>query len=686
MSDAPRADAIEPTRFAPTPEPARRRLRALSPGRIGLLVGAAALAWFLWFLFTAKAVRFDIHPADAAVTVSGGFEIRFSGSHLLRQGAYDITATAPGHQPLQTTVRIGEPRSQAFEFRLTPLPGSVTFESLPAGAEVRVDGVAVGVTPLTVELAAGSRAVEMALPLHQPASVTVEVQGKSIAQTVVVPLQPDWASVTLPTRPPGAALHVDGVVAGVSPGPVRVPAGERRMEAHLDGYKVWRDILQVTAGQPVNLPAVDLVAADGTLLVRSTPPQAGVTVNGEYRGLTPARLDVAAGATHQVRVLKAGYATARREVRVGSNRRAAMDFELQALTGELAVTVEPEDAELWIDGERIGLGNRTVALSAAPHDVELRLNGYAGYRRTVTPQPGFTQQLKVRLLTLEEARFARLTPRIQTSVGQELVLLKPTPIRLGASRREPGRRANETLRDVALAEFFYLGAREVTNAEFRQFAPGHASGEFETVDLNKDDQPAVNVSWEEAALYCNWLSQREELPPFYTVEFGKVTGFAPNGRGYRLPAEAEWAWAARHVGTGEPLLRFPWGERLPPPPRHGNYADAAARHVVGRIIFGYNDNHIGSAPVSTFKPNDKGLYDMGGNVAEWMHDYYDIPEPEQPAAPLGPPEGEYHVIKGASWMHGAVSELRLSFRDYGAKGRNDVGFRIARFAEGGYGA
>ena len=686
MSDALGADAIKPTRFQPTRAPARRRLRALSPARIGVLAGGATLAWFLWFLFTAKAVHFQITPADAVLTVSGGFEIRFSGMRLLRQGSYDLAAAAPGYQSLQTTVSIGEPRSQAFEFQLTPLPGSVTLESNPAGAEVKVDGTAIGITPLTAELAAGRREVEMSLRLYQSAIVAVEVEGRAIAQTVVVPLQPDWAPVTVPTRPAGAALHVDGVVAGVSPGPVRVAAGERRIEAHLDGYKVWRDILQLAAGQPANLPTINLVPADGLLVVRSTPPGAGVTVNGEYRSLTPARLQVAAGATHQVRVFKAGYAAARREVRVESNRQAAMDVELQALTGELAVTVEPRDAELWIDGERIGAGNRTVTLSAAPHDVELRKDGHAGYRRTVTPQPGFTQQLRVRLMTLEEARFAQLTPRIVTAAGQELVLLKPSPIRLGASRREPGRRANETLRDVALAEFFYLGAREVTNAEFRQFAPGHASGEFEAVDLNKDEQPAVNVSWEEAALYCNWLSAREDLPPFYTVEFGKVTGFAPNARGYRLPGEAEWAWAARHVADGEPLLRFPWGERLPPPPRHGNYADSAARHVVGRIIFGYNDNHIASAPVSTFKPNDKGLYDLGGNVAEWMHDYYDIPEPGQPAAPLGPPEGEYHVIKGASWMHGAVSELRLSFRDYGAKGRNDVGFRIARFAEGGDGA
>ncbi|MCY4058892.1 MAG: SUMF1/EgtB/PvdO family nonheme iron enzyme, partial [Gammaproteobacteria bacterium] len=152
------------------------------------------------------------------------------------------------------------------------------------------------------------------------------------------------------------------------------------------------------------------------------------------------------------------------------------------------------------------------------------------------------------------------------------------------------------------------------------------------------------------------------------------------GKGYRLPTEAEWAWSARHVGAAK-LLRFPWGDQLPPPDKHGNYADQSAAHTVGRIIFGYNDNYIASAPVGTFPPNNKGVYDLGGNVAEWVHDFYEIPDGSSVVDPLGPRQGDYHVIRGASWMHGTVSDLRLSGRDYGIDGRPDVGFRIARFAE-----
>ena len=232
---------------------------------------------------------------------------------------------------------------------------------------------------------------------------------------------------------------------------------------------------------------------------------------------------------------------------------------------------------------------------------------------------------------------------------------------------------------MALQRLFYLGIKEVSNAQFKAFASGHDSGAYEDQPLNKDDQPVAMVSWHDAARYCNWLSRQENLPLFYAEEFGKVTSFNPSATGYRLPSEAEWAWAARHQENGE-LLRFPWGEALPPPNRHGNYADRSAGHLVGRIIFGYNDNYAVAAPVGTFEANAKGIFDLGGNVAEWVNDFYQHPAPEN-TPPLGPAAGEYHVIRGSSWMHGTTTDLRLSFRDYGADGRRDLGFRIARFAE-----
>src|SRR5690606_37239451 len=125
---------------------------------------------------------------------------------------------------------------------------------------------------------------------------------------------------------------------------------------------------------------------------------------------------------------------------------------------------------------------------------------------------------------------------------------------------------------------------EVTNAQFASFDPSHSSGIVEGRTLSNGTQPVVKITWEQAARYCNWLSEQEQLPPFYVIDGDKVTGFNPDSTGYRLPTEAEWEWAARVAGDPNSLLRFPWGAELPPPPNQGNYADISAGSFLARIL------------------------------------------------------------------------------------------------------
>ena len=683
----PSGEPVRAARFQPTATKGGRRWAFFTVRRVavvGVLFAVSAVAWFLWFLFTAKSVRFETVPAVAEVTVEDGFALRLAQTHLLRAGRYRLRATAPGHHDLDQDLVIGAAGNQTVSLHLVRLPGLVTFDVDPAGAVVEVWGhdSARGEAPLTLRLPAGRQVASISSPRYQPTTVTFDVEGMERSQTVAAALVPNWADITIPTTPPGAAVLVDDEPVGVvTPGPAPVLAGERRLAVRLTGHKTWRDILLVRAGEHQTLPPVALERADGLVRVDSTPRGAAVTVDGAYMGETPLEFSARPAEPHRLRVFKVGYAprAARFETRPGQERDFA--FQLERLRGKLAIVVQPEDAELLLDGEPRGAAGGTLNLPAVPHEVAIRKPGYAGYRKTVTPQPGFTLELKVRLLTLAEARLEALKKVRTTGQGQELVLLSPGPVRMGASRREPGRRANEVLRTAKLTRLFYLGRREVTNAEFRAFAAQHASGSYQSFDLDGREQPVVNVGWQDAARYCNWLSAQDGLAPFYIEDEGRITGFNSSALGYRLPTEAEWAWTARSQPETEAPRRFAWGEKLPPPERFGNYADQSAAHLVGRIVFGYNDNHIVSAPVGTFPPNDKDLQDLDGNVAEWTHDFYAIPDGAEVVDPLGPEEGQHHVIRGASWLRGTVTDLRLSYRDYGSEGRPDVGFRIARFAE-----
>ncbi len=636
----------------------------------------------VWFLFTAKSVRLTFEPAVESVSVSGGLSLELGGIYLLRAGEYQVSASAPGFYDLDATLEVGADRNQLHHFQLSKLPGQVTFETEPAGAEVAIDGIISATTPsAAIPVPAGSRQVTFSAPRYQPLAIVVDITGMNEPQTVSGTLRPNWADVTLSTSPAGAEILLDDEPTGaVTPATIEALAGEHEIRLRLPGHRPHRQRILVAAEEQITLPTFTLQQADGLINVTTRPSGAGVTLNGQFQGESPLDLAVKSGTSYRIQVFKAGYQSREQTIRLASGEERDVAISLARQTGEVLVTVDPPEATILINGVAQGTGSERLTLPTMAHDLSVELAGYAGYQSSITPKSGLLQEVKVRLLTLEEARLAALKPRVTTAAGQELVLVKPEPFTMGASRRQPGRRANETLREVEMQRFFYIGTQEVTNAQFRRFARGHTSGEFEDQELGKDDQPVVNVSWEEAALYCNWLSDQENMPRFYLTEFGKVTGINAQATGYRLPTEAEWAFSIRQVAVDGPL-RFAWGGNLPPPDRHGNYADRSAAHLVGRIIFGYNDNYIASAPVGTYAPNTLGLYDLSGNVAEWVNDFYEIPSADAVVDPLGPETGEYRVIRGSSWMHGTITDLRLSFRDYGLEGRQDLGFRIGRFAE-----
>ena len=99
-------------------------------------------------------------------------------------------------------------------------------------------------------------------------------------------------------------------------------------------------------------------------------------------------------------------------------------------------------------------------------------------------------------------------------------------------------------------------------------------------------------------------------------------------------------------------------------------------------IAGFNDGYPVTSPGGVFSPSPLGIYDLGGNVAEWVNDRYSVAGSNGATLidPTGPVEGQYHVIRGSSWRHSSISELRLAYRDFGDRGRLDVGFRLARYA------
>ena len=177
--------------------------------------------------------------------------------------------------------------------------------------------------------------------------------------------------------------------------------------------------------------------------------------------------------------------------------------------------------------------------------------------------------------------------------------------------------------------------------------------------------PVINVSWDDATLFCLWLTDKE-----------RRNGKLPLGGRYRLPSDAEWSWAVgignrERPGTpkekGKRLkAEYPWGTAWPPPKGVGNYHPSLQ-----------TDSFDFTSPVGSFAANAHGLFDLGGNVWEWCEDFLDGATARQP--PGGSKGvGALRVLRGASWNFSGPAHLLSSYRngvEQGARSEG-IGFRI----------
>ena len=685
MSDISGA-SVKPITFEPIRVgPAHRERTPIRTRELVLWASLVLLSAAAYFVFTARSVVVETEPGGAQVDFQDTyFKLELGGRYLLRQGEHTVAIEKEGYRRVETGVTVTDERNQRLLFVLQKRPGILLLSTVPTkGAVVAIDGEEIGVTPVAeVELSPGEHEVLIRAENHRDFLTRVDIEGAGSTQTLEAVLEPRWAAISFTSQPPGATVEVSGSRIGTTPLTANLMEGSHTFTLMLKGHKPYRSRLAVVTGEAQTLPNARLPVADGLLTVESNPPGATVTVDGVYGGETPLTVDLEPGVAHEVEVSRAGYETQTQQARIESGSEETLSIELAPLLGELEVVCDPPNAVLYVNGEAHGAANQTLSLIALPQQIEVRKGGYETFTTTLTPRPGFPQSIEVTLRTLKEAK-AALTPAvITTSEGHQLRLIQPARFRMGASRREPGRRANETIREVELTRRYYLAVQEVTNQQFRRFVPKHRSGRVAGLNLEIDHHPVVRVTWADAARYCNWLSQKESLAPAYESRGGKLVGLVPPTVGYRLPTEAEWVRVARYP-EGEVGRKYPWGGSLPVAANSGNYADDSARGVVPTTLPQYDDSYPATAPAEGFAPNPLGFFNLGGNVAEWMHDYYTIYPSEAGIErdPLGPTEGELYAIRGSSWMDASVTELRLSYRDYGNQPRPDLGFRIARYAE-----
>jgi formylglycine-generating enzyme required for sulfatase activity len=253
--------------------------------------------------------------------------------------------------------------------------------------------------------------------------------------------------------------------------------------------------------------------------------------------------------------------------------------------------------------------------------------------------------------TPEGLRRTNLTYYVN-SIGMELVRVEPGAFWSGLteSQMRQLRFNNQLGHRVTLTRPYYLGAYEVRNREFELFRPAHARRRPSYQrGPEGDEHPVEPVTWQEAQLFCRWLSAKE-------------------GRLYRLPTEAEWEYACK-AGT---LTRTYWGDNV----WDRNKANTAG--VKNNVETWLEDGFRYSAPVGCFPPNPWGLYDIIGNAREWVNDWYAPYETNALVDPVGPTNrGQFRVMKGVGWST-RTRHITSSTRDGNnpADLHDVIGFRV----------
>ncbi len=369
----------------------------------------------------------------------------------------------------------------------------------------------------------------------------------------------------------------------------------------------------------------------------------------------------------------------------GALTRSMVATVLYRAEGEPAVTGAPaftdteadawySSAVVWATGRGIvqGYGNGLFGTNdpVSVEQLEVMVGRYTGNGPEWVGDPA--RAVAATRAQAAESFYAAMNQPKQTAVQDGFVEIPGGSFTMGSPANEPERSSDETQHQVTVGSF-YLSPTEVTQKEYEAVMGSNPSGS------KGDDLPVTDVTWYDAIAYCNARSEAEGLTPAYTVDGTTVT-WNKAANGYRLPTEAEWEYAAR-ANTTTP---FSFGDYVHNSDANCYNAYGYNNDASGNWVNGSDSYLRRTVEVTRYNANAYGLYNMHGNVAEWVWDWYGVYDTQADTDPTGPVSGNAKIVRGGGW-NDHPKHIRSAYR--GAHPADvslySIGIRLARGASSG---